>query len=485
MTGSIQSSTACYDLADKLISSSDSQIGTPTYDDHGNTISLAGAGVPIVFSYDALDNNIKIEQGTNRVEYVKTASGVVLRKKEYRNGVLEKSYRYVSGGGILQSCSLADDNSCANLDTYLSLPGNVMLTRSPSNPDIAKRVVYSLRNYHSDTALTLNASGVATTALLAYGPFGESLATGTLGSATTLSNSSNESMGWAANPRRKAESLFSVPIIQMGARVYLPTLGRFLQKDPVPGGTANDYVYVSDPINYSDYNGMWGVPKWGRWVAAAVAVVAVAVVVVVAAAVAIPAVAVATGISLTVGAAIAVGVAAGAVAGAAIHTAVTGKINKGTLIAAGVGAVVGGAIVGASALVGGAAITAGSGVCTSQCDRLTGGAANSLSPAQKGLQGIQQAGVVQNTEKIVAPSGRVRVPDVLTKSNGTITAVGEVKNTASLSYTSQLRDYVGIASSQPNGVVLDLYVRTNTRLSGPLQNAVEQGLITLHPIIGE
>jgi hypothetical protein len=44
----------------------------------------------------------------------------------------------------------------------------------------------------------------------------------------------------------------------MGARVYIPSLGRFLQVDPVDGGTLNGYVYVADPINSSDYNGKWG-----------------------------------------------------------------------------------------------------------------------------------------------------------------------------------------------------------------------------------
>jgi RHS repeat-associated protein len=54
-------------------------------------------------------------------------------------------------------------------------------------------------------------------------------------------------------------------IMTMGVRSYVPQLGRFLQPDPVPGGSANAYAYTfGDPVNSSDPTGEFAVatPSW-------------------------------------------------------------------------------------------------------------------------------------------------------------------------------------------------------------------------------
>lgn len=44
----------------------------------------------------------------------------------------------------------------------------------------------------------------------------------------------------------------------MGARSYVPQLGRFLQSDPLPGGSANSYAYTDgDPVDETDLTGMF------------------------------------------------------------------------------------------------------------------------------------------------------------------------------------------------------------------------------------
>jgi hypothetical protein len=95
---------------------------------------------------------------------------------------------------------------------------------------------------------------------------------------------------------------------------------------------------------------------------------------------------------------------------------------------------------------------------------------------QLGQAGEAAAEIVKNTTRIPSASGtaRYRIADVL---NSEARLIGEVKNVGRLSYTNQLRDFVSYAEQV--SYRFELTVRQGTRLSGPLQRAVDAGQITL------
>jgi RHS repeat-associated protein len=60
--------------------------------------------------------------------------------------------------------------------------------------------------------------------------------------------------GWLGGKQRRTE--LASGVIQMGARSYVPSLGRFLTPDPIRGGSANPYDYANqDPVNAFDLGG--------------------------------------------------------------------------------------------------------------------------------------------------------------------------------------------------------------------------------------
>jgi RHS repeat-associated protein len=68
---------------------------------------------------------------------------------------------------------------------------------------------------------------------------------------------------WLGANQRSGDDLGG--LILMGVRLYDPTAGRFLQPDPIPGGSANDYDYADqDPINNRDFDGRFDIAEMGR-----------------------------------------------------------------------------------------------------------------------------------------------------------------------------------------------------------------------------
>ncbi len=108
-------------------------------------------------------------------------------------------------------------------------------------------------NGHGDLAAEAGPVG-SRTAAYTYDPFGL-LRSGSSGTAA--------SERWTGAWDKKLDATSS--IIEMGARPYDPTLGRFLSVDPIEGGSINLYEYAGqDPINAYDLTGECYVPIAGR-----------------------------------------------------------------------------------------------------------------------------------------------------------------------------------------------------------------------------
>ena len=247
-------STSTYDSADRLVATTDPAIVGPiTYDQRGNATQIG----PDRFVYDASDLLVSATDGTTTIAYQRSVTGAVLAKTT-TDAKGTTTIRFGSGGFIL------DDAARPTL-FQIPLPGGVQFSRP-----IGQSATWDFTAITGDQFVTLDDAGNRVGEISVFTPFGERLA------GVTSVDADRPDLTWRATEANETLAL-TLPVVAMGARVYVPALGRFIQVDPVVGGSANSYDYANqDPTSFSDPSG--NAPEERDWIGLGLVAVASAVV---------------------------------------------------------------------------------------------------------------------------------------------------------------------------------------------------------------
>ena len=132
----------------------------------------------------------------------------------------------------------------------LTLPGAVTVTLSSTGN------TFAYPNLQGHT-LTTGDGTTTSTGITVYDPYGQPLdpTTHAIGTTTADDHAPNNRSGWHQGAIKITDTTGTTAITEMGARLYVPTLGRFLQTDPIEGGVDNDYTWPTDPIGKADLDG--------------------------------------------------------------------------------------------------------------------------------------------------------------------------------------------------------------------------------------
>lgn len=257
--------TYCYNYDDQLVSSSSSAADGDEYDSHGNLTQIGDSNALRLY-YDSSDRiwglvQYAVSTGNGNATYYDLDADGRVTYREYdaisgwdweTEGQYWYGYTGTSGGP-----SIVYNSSDQIIEENLTLPGGVTMTIRPLQSTQTNKYIYNMPEILGSTLLTTDGDGDNTSngngphGAFTYDPYGNPLP-----GSNEPEDMDYGSFGYEGGGMKLTETTLTYDPILMGARVYLPTIGRFTSMDPMPGGNANAYAYSVNPIRDPDTSGM-------------------------------------------------------------------------------------------------------------------------------------------------------------------------------------------------------------------------------------
>jgi len=195
----------------------------------------------IALSYNLVDQVTNIAQGLSSTSFTYDALG---RRVNETVGSLTTVRHYSDSS---DNPEWTTQQSGANLTTEIytgSLGSGLGVTTTFK--DSVKTATMQLTDIRGHTVTTLDLDTNSVGAWSVYDSFGNPQTSQTN---TNLINYSSYG--------QQERATNTTGLILMGARVYNPKTNQFTSKDPIKGGNENSYTYPNDPVNGSDFTGLW------------------------------------------------------------------------------------------------------------------------------------------------------------------------------------------------------------------------------------